>query len=252
MEQSQKIQQEIARFYAENSVDNVLKYSNLLQTMSKADVALLYEKEELFFLKYPQYDNLRDTRKNYYKIDRLQGLQKSIQLDLMEMGINQSDEMRKLLQSIVSSNLGGINTDLINYVDDFRWLNGVNFSERIWGNMNRLKSKLNEHLNDALLRGDSIDKIIKDVKINLGASYSDASRLVITESSAVHNTATLDRYKAMGVTQVEFSAAMDERTSEKCTSEDGNIIEIDDVKIGTNAPPLHPYCRSVLLPVTKQ
>ena len=85
MEQSQKIQPEIARFYAENSVDNVLKYSNLLQKMSKADVALLYEKEELFFLKYPQYDNLRDTRKNYYKIDRLEGLQKSIQLDLMEM-----------------------------------------------------------------------------------------------------------------------------------------------------------------------
>ena len=45
MEQSQKIQQEIARFYAENSVDNVLKYSNLLQTMIKAEVALLYEKE---------------------------------------------------------------------------------------------------------------------------------------------------------------------------------------------------------------
>lgn len=248
-DQGNKVKQEIASFYAENSSDNVLQYSNLLETMSKSDVALLYEKEELFFMKYPEYDHLRDTRKNYYKIDKLQGLQKSIQVDLMDMGATQSKEMRQLLESIASKNLGGINTDLIKYVDDFNWVGNVNWNERIWGNSDKLRSKLNEHLNDAFLRGDSIDSIIKDVKVRFGSSYSDASRLVLTESAALHNTATLDRYAQMGVTEVEFSAILDDRTSEKCANAEGNIIKIEDAKIGTNAPPLHPYCRSVLLPV---
>jgi len=220
-----------------------------LLRLDKNDVKLLYEKEALFFTKYPEYAHLQDIRKNYYKLDRLQGLQKSIMLDLIEMGAYQESSMRNLLLSIVGNNLASIDTNLIPYVNNFTWLNGIKWSERLWNNNDKLRSKLNEYLNDGFLRGDSINTIIKEVKNQFNVSYNDASRLILTESSAIHNTSTLDRYKAMGVTQVEFSSVMDDRTSETCNNSDGEIIDIDDVKIGVNAPPLHPYCRSVLLPV---
>lgn len=60
------------------------------------------------------------------------------------------------------------------------------------------------------------------------------------------NTAELDDSKRRGILAKKFEATLDKRTSKICREHDQRIIPIDKIKIGVNAPPLHPYCRSHL------
>ncbi len=48
----------------------------------------------------------------------------------------------------------------------------------------------------------------------------------------------------------EFSAIMDDRTTEICASRHGLVMRIDDPRLAENTPPLHVRCRSVLLTLT--
>ena len=49
---------------------------------------------------------------------------------------------------------------------------------------------------------------------------------------------------------MEFSAVMDDRTTQVCASLDGKIIEMGEPDLSRLAPPLHFNCRSILVPVT--
>jgi len=55
----------------------------------------------------------------------------------------------------------------------------------------------------------------------------------------------MDNYKKHGVAEVEWLAALDERTCDECDDLNGKKFPIDEVP---NCP-LHPTCRCVLLPV---
>jgi SPP1 gp7 family putative phage head morphogenesis protein len=80
-------------------------------------------------------------------------------------------------------------------------------------------------------------------------SYSSAERIVRTESSFVTHQATWEGYKASGVVeQYEFLATLDTRTSEICRSMDGRVFRLSEKEVGVNYPPLHPYCRSTVVP----
>ena len=63
------------------------------------------------------------------------------------------------------------------------------------------------------------------------------------------NQAELDGYKECGLERYEFSAHLDNRTSEICAEMDGKIFDLKDAQAGTNLPPMHPFCRSSTVPV---
>lgn len=49
---------------------------------------------------------------------------------------------------------------------------------------------------------------------------------------------------------VEFSAIMDDRTTEMCAERHGLVMRLDDPRLPENTPPLHFRCRSLLLSLT--
>jgi SPP1 gp7 family putative phage head morphogenesis protein len=53
------------------------------------------------------------------------------------------------------------------------------------------------------------------------------------------------------VEKYEFLAAIDSRTSKLCRDKDGKVFKLKDSKVGVNFPPLHPHCRSTIIPVLK-
>ena len=65
---------------------------------------------------------------------------------------------------------------------------------------------------------------------------------------------TLGRLSSMksneDVIGVEFSAIMDDRTTEICSSRHGLIMRLDDPRLPENTPPLHVRCRSLLISLT--
>lgn len=129
------------------------------------------------------------------------------------------------------------------------WSGGGGFSEKIWGNKEKLIKALDETVIKGFATGQSYDSLAKELAKKMDTSYSNAQRLIMTESARMDNQALLDRYREMGATKLEFVATLDMKTSEICRAMDGTIIEIDNAKIGLNVPPLHPYCRSVIAPV---
>ena len=82
----------------------------------------------------------------------------------------------------------------------------------------------------------------------MDTSKSNAKRLIMTESARMENEGLLSYYQRTGAKQLIFVATLDMKTSEICRAMDGQIIPIEEARIGLNVPPLHPYCRSVISP----
>ncbi len=89
---------------------------------------------------------------------------------------------------------------------------GANFSDRLWKNKTALVDTVRETLTQGMIRGDSIKDMSKAIADKLGQSYSNAERLVRTETSHIHNTAEIDAYNAAGFEEYEFRASIGERT----------------------------------------
>ena len=141
-----------------------------------------------------------------------------------------------------------INENLIREVIKTKW-SGLSFSERIWEHRRRLALTIKEELTKGLTRGDSLQDISRIISDKFNTSYSNTIRLVRTESCWVMNEATVNNYKENGIKEYEFMAFLDKKTSPQCRELDGKIISISEYKAGVNFPPVHPNCRSCIVPV---
>lgn len=83
----------------------------------------------------------------------------------------------------------------------------------------------------------------------LTSTKSDIDRTVRTVRSHVANQAYLNSFSQIGFEYVRLVATLDGRTSKLCASLDGSVWEINDP--AKRVPPLHPNCRSILVPVEK-
>lgn len=145
-----------------------------------------------------------------------------------------------------------INNENVKEAVKTNW-SGLSFSERIWGvgrARDILASAIKEELTKGLIRGDSLQDISNILVDKMNNSFKNAMRLIRTESCYILTKATLDSFKESDlVIEYEFSAFIDKKTSPQCRKMDGKIIKIENAVVGKNLPPLHPNCRSCILPV---
>ncbi|MSS93300.1 hypothetical protein FYJ53_05920 [Eubacterium sp. BL-380-WT-2B] len=125
------------------------------------------------------------------------------------------------------------------------WFGG-NFSDRLWGNTEKLAQILNSELRQGLQQGKTTTEVAAKIAALMQSSFNSAHRLVRTETMHYLNQSSLEAYKAGGVQFVQFWAAMDERTCPSCGALHGKIYAIDKVPV----LPLHAHCRCTYLPVT--
>lgn len=120
------------------------------------------------------------------------------------------------------------------------------------------RQKVEYAIRDGISTGKTNQEIIQRIRgtkrLNfedglLNSTKSDIDRTVRTVRSHVGNQAYLDSYKKIGFEYVRFVSVLDGRTSKLCASLDGSIWEINDPS--KRVPPLHPHCRSILVPVDK-
>lgn len=136
----------------------------------------------------------------------------------------------------------------ISLILNFPW-SGANYSQRIWGNREKLGRVLQETLLQGFIRGLSNQKMAQELAGHMEASYKSAIRLLRTETTFVSNAATIHGYKESGiVNEYEFLATLDLRTSTVCQHIDGKVFKCEDAKAGVNLPPMHPNCRSTTVP----
>ena len=93
--------------------------------------------------------------------------------------------------------------------------------------------------------------ISKKLSDKMDLAYSNSMRIVRTESCWVMNEATVKNYKDNGIKEYEFMAFLDSKTSKVCRKLDGKKFSIEQHQAGVNLPPLHPNCRSCIVPVVE-
>ncbi|WP_337077794.1 minor capsid protein [Acinetobacter pittii] len=120
------------------------------------------------------------------------------------------------------------------------------------------RQKVEYAIRDGISSGKTNQQIVQRIggtkRLNyedgiLTSSKSDIDRTVRTVRSHVANQTYLSSFNQIGFEYVKLVATLDGRTSKLCASLDGSVWKIDDpVK---RVPPLHPHCRSILVPVEK-
>lgn len=131
-----------------------------------------------------------------------------------------------------------------------KWANdGKEFSSRIWQDKNILAANLRSTIENAIASGESFRVTADRFKDITGNSYYNSKRIVRTEATAIITNSDKDLLTQLGFDQYYYDSTFDSRTSEKCGDMSGNIYYFHDLKIGTNAPPMHPNCRSAITPV---
>ena len=140
-----------------------------------------------------------------------------------------------------------LDPELIDSMLKSRW-SGKNYSNRIWDNTNALA----ESLKDEMLMGVLTNKTEKEMADTIMNKFAvgayQARRLIQTESAAMSAFADQQAFKDAGIEKEMFIAVHDSRTSQICQHHDRSIVEIAKAKVGVNVPPLHPNCRSHMIP----
>ncbi|WP_445405985.1 minor capsid protein [Acinetobacter pittii] len=120
------------------------------------------------------------------------------------------------------------------------------------------RQKVEYAIRDGISSGKTNQQIVQRIggtkRLNyedgiLTSSKSDIDRTVRTVRSHVANQAYLSSFNQIGFEYVKLVATLDGRTSKLCASLDGSVWEINDP--AKRVPPLHPHCRSILIPVEK-
>lgn len=263
-----------------NNLDGeILKVLNSMNEVSMAEAKKLLNKKEIKNFKKgleefkraskntltPEIEKELDIVSKRVRISRLQAMQLSLKSNVSKL---LNTEQKKLfahlsnqftssyyknlyeLQRITSfTSFSELSEDFVNKTLNTSWAkDGLNFSDRIWKRKDKLIATLDTDLRQGLITGKSPNKITEVIADRLEVSKSNAKRLVMTESAAIHSGSKKIMYDRLGVKKYKIVATLDLRTSEICRDMDGKVFDAKDYEVGITAPPFHVYCRSTTVP----
>ena len=257
-----RLNREIAEYYQRYGENGVLEYRRLMETMDPKDRELLIRDCDEFLRQHPDMQSIVDVRKSIYQLNRLEGLQASARLHLYQAT---GDVVQRIDNHIMRQSLRGANTaaeamgfgrsfysmdsDAVRRFVDTVWTGNTSYSQRIWDNTETLASYVAQDMSKALARGDSYQRIAKALeKRFVDVPQSSLMRLVYTEGTYVSRMAQVEELKREGFDSYTIEVVHDERACEECEGVNGSTFRFEDMQVGVNFPPLHPYCRCQIVP----
>lgn len=254
--EEEKLNRQIASYYANYGEDNVIEYRKLLQKLPDADFQLLMRNMEGFAEKYPEYEHLLPVRKSIYKLNRMEGLQYSVQIQQLEIGAKEQKEVEKHLDEIAkrsyravmetTGHVGGEWADIAKNIVHTDWTGQGDFSRVIWKNREKLAQVLKQDIASGFARGDNYQSLVSQIRRKFQVTQNEASRMIYTEGTFVMNES---KAQAMEKTFEYYSiiTAGDGKVCSQCRAEQGKTqahpVKFADRVAGVNFPPFHPWCR---------
>lgn len=257
-----RLNREIAEYYQRYGENGVLEYRRLMETMDPKDRELLIRDCDEFLRQHPDMQSIVDVRKSIYQLNRLEGLQASARLHLYQAT---GDVVQRIDNHIARQSLRGANTaaeamgfgrafysmdsDAVRRFVDTVWTGNTSYSQRIWDNTETLASYVAQDMSKALARGDSYQRIAKALeKRFVDVPQSSLMRLVYTEGTYVSRMAQAEELRREGFDSYTMQAVHDGKACEQCHGVEGKTFRFEDMQVGVNFPPLHPYCRCQIAP----
>lgn len=201
-----------------------------------------------------------------FHISRLEALKLQTQQSIEVMFGNQLDSIDSTMRNVYKSgyyhtayeiqkgvgigwDFSALDDKQISKVINKPWaVDGKNFSERIWGNRQKLVNELNNTLTQNIILGKDPQKAIDEIARKMNTSKTNAGRLVMTEEAFFSSAAQKDCFTELDVEQFEIVATLDSHTSDICRGMDGKHFKMAEWKVGVTAPPFHVHCRSTTVP----
>ncbi|MDI9497266.1 MAG: minor capsid protein [Bacillota bacterium] len=197
------------------------------------------------------------------KLNRQQLLEREMGLELIKMADDMAYTLGEHLKDTAVTEFRRQAGLLAQSVPDARQLafdartiaeasfHGTTFSEDIWANQEVLRQRLNEGLTRSLQRGESplswmqtldgyMTEAFKGKKDRGGIEYA-MERLAVTETARVQVAAQKKAYEEAGYETFQFVA--EPSACPICAAKNGDRTAVEDMRIGINAPPIHPNCR---------
>lgn len=271
-EAQKQLEGQIARWYQRFAANNGISLAEARQYLKGADLKeFKWDVQE--YIKYGQDNALNsgwmkelENASAKYHISKLEALKVQTQHSLEVMYAKQFGTMHGALSDAFESgyyhtayelqhgfnvgwDIAGLDQAQIEKVLAKPWAaDGYNFSERIWGNKNKLISEVHNELSRNIMLGADPQKAIDSLAKKMNTSKNNAGRLVMTEEAYFSSAAQKDCFESLGVEQYEIVATLDSHTSDICRSLDGKHFPMKDYQSGVTAPPFHVYCRSTTVP----
>lgn len=271
-EAQKQLEGQIARWYQRFATNNGISLAEARQYLKGADLKeFKWDVQE--YIKYGQDNALNsgwmkelENASAKYHISKLEALKVQTQHSLEVMYAKQFGTMHGALSDAFESgyyhtayelqhgfnvgwDIAGLDQAQIEKVLAKPWAaDGYNFSERIWGNKNKLISEVHNELSRNIMLGADPQKAIDSLAKKMNTSKNNAGRLVMTEEAYFSSAAQKDCFESLGVEQYEIVATLDSHTSDICRSLDGKHFPMKDYQPGVTAPPFHVYCRSTTIP----
>lgn len=271
-EAQKQLEGQIARWYQRFATNNGISLAEARQYLKGADLKeFKWDVQE--YIKYGQDNALNsgwmkelENASAKYHISKLEALKVQTQYSLEVMYAKQFGTMHGALSDAFESgyyhtayelqhgfnvgwDIAGLDQAQIEKVLAKPWAaDGYNFSERIWGNKNKLISEVHNELSRNIMLGADPQKAIDSLAKKMNTSKNNAGRLVMTEEAYFSSAAQKDCFESLGVEQYEIVATLDSHTSDICRSLDGKHFPMKDYQPGVTAPPFHVYCRSTTVP----
>ena len=251
------IEKEINRNFLKYSKDNLLTISELMKKADKFDVVKFNDKVKKY-IQSGVFDKSMNDLSLYnlkMRVSRLEFMKAKIEFEVDKLTDRLKSEYEEQLRKETIEEYkrqSGILESHINYGADTvavivnsSFFN-ADFSQRLWGNGESLKSVINTMVNRLILQGVHPDKMISELRKLFGVSYSEARRVLITESARVQGDVQLDSIEQAGFKSYIYIA--ERRACVICGSLNGKVFLVKDKEVGLNMYPMHPNCRCRIAP----
>lgn len=256
----QKRQDRINKARADKTIEDVdvqLKkyYSNAMKR-TIADFEATYNK-----MLEAVEDGREPTPADLYRLDAYWQMQAQLKNEMQKLGDKEAALLSKEFEEEWIDIYNGIalpsddafstiSTANAKQMINSSWLaDGKTFSQRIWGNTEKLVETLNEQLIHCVITGKKPTELVKLLEERFDVSYKQAKTLVKTEVAHIETAAAAQRYKDYGLDKYEFLGRDEHDIGCACKRLNGKEFLYSEMVIGKNAPPLHPNCRCAIIPV---
>jgi len=111
--------------------------------------------------------------------------------------------------------------------------------------------KVRDEVTAGMAQGKTADEVTAAVEAHVnGFAKHRVETIARTESMRAYSMgAVITLRQTPDASGVEYCSILDDRTTMECQERDGMRLRIDDPRVIYNTPPLHPNCRSVLIPI---
>ena len=267
-----EIEKQIARWYQRFADNNNVTIQEARRMLTRKELEeLKWDINQ--YIKYGEENAINGTwmkqlenASAQYHITRLEALKLQTQQSIEAMFGGQLDSIDSAMRDIYKSgyyrtafeiqkgigvgwNFATLDKKAIDKVINKPWaVDGKNFSERVWGNRQKLVNELNTELTRNIILGQDPQKAIDAIAKKMNASKNATGRLVMTEEAFFSSAAQKDCFNELDVELFEIVATIDSHTSEICQEMDGKVFPMSQWEVGVTAPPFHVWCRTTTVP----